>query len=95
MMKINPEWVRHNNLFNEGYSDSYNPHPKYIQVSPAVVAPVAKSAAGKVYRDARGMPIDPVAKIAEAEARLTRVTDVFAREAIEASIAGYRKMLED
>ncbi|XQA74615.1 hypothetical protein ACM9XA_03500 [Xanthomonas sacchari] len=94
MQKINPEWVKFNNLFNEGYTDSYNPHPKYITV--AAAAPVAAPAAssGKVYRDSRGMPIDPAAKIAEESARLEGVTDAFARELIEKSIANYRKMLE-
>lgn len=94
MTKINPEWTRYNNTHNEGYTDSYNPYPKYINATPAAPALAAKPAAGKVYRDARGMPIDPVAKIAEEEARLSRVTDTFARELIQKSIATYRKMLE-
>ena len=94
MYKINPEWIRHNNIHNEGYTDSYNPHPKYIEVQPAMAQPSAAPVSGKIYRDGRGMPIDPVAKIAEEEARLARVTDAFARELIAKSIASYRKMLE-
>jgi len=95
MQKINPEWVKYNNLFNEGYTDSYNPHPKYIQCR-TDTAPrgTVHAPTGKVYRDGRGMPIDPIALIAESEARLARVTDTFARAAIEKSIANYRKMLE-
>lgn len=94
MNKINPAWIAYNNVQNEGYTDSYNPHPKYIEVQPAVAQPSDSPVSGKIYRDGRGMPIDPVAKIAEEEARLTRVTDAFARELIAKSIASYRKMLE-
>ncbi len=94
MQKINPEWVKYNNLFNEGYTDSYNPHPKYITVAATATAATPVANTVKVYRDSRGMPIDPVAKIAEESARLERVTDAFARELIEKSIANYRKMLE-
>ncbi|MEN5117486.1 hypothetical protein ABE488_09155 [Luteimonas sp. TWI662] len=94
MSKINPEWVRYNNLFNEGYADSYNPHPKHIAVAPAAVALGATAPAGKVYRDSRGMQIDPVALIAEAEDRFPFITDAFARKLVEQSIAHYRKMLE-
>lgn len=92
MMKINPEWTRYNNTFNEGHSDSFNPHPKYIPIAAPVTPAVATT--GKVYRDSRGMPIDPVARIAECEARLLVVTDVFARRSIEKSLSDYRKMLE-
>lgn len=91
MQKLNPEWTRYNNLQNEG-GEGYNPHPKYIAVAASVAAsPVS---AGKVYRNRQGRQIDPVALIAESEARLARVTDKLARAAIEKSIAEYRAMLE-
>jgi hypothetical protein len=91
MQKLNPEWTSHNNLHNEG-GEGYNPHPKYITV--ANTAATAPLSAGKVYRNRQGRQIDPVALIAESEARLARVTDKLARAAIEKSIAEYRAMME-
>ncbi|MCT8281730.1 hypothetical protein [Xanthomonas translucens] len=93
MTKINPEWLAFNNLINEG-GEGFNPHPKYISATATAQAPIVANSAGKVYRDSRGMPIDPLAQIADAETRLARVTDPFGRELIERSIANYRKMLE-
>ena len=94
MYKINPKWVRHNDIHNDG-GYGYNPHPKYIEVpAPAAASPEAPVKAAKIYRDARGTVIDPVAKIAEAQARLATTTDTFARKLIERSIADYSKMME-
>ena len=47
MQKLNPAWVAHNDLYNEG-GEGYNPHPKFI-----CAQPVAPSGAARVIRGKR------------------------------------------
>lgn len=97
---------RHNRFYNEG-GYGYNPYDSKIETKLAEMtraereapeAPVAEAvkaaAPAKVYRDSRGMEIDPVALLADAEERLSRITDPFGRKLVQQSIDSYRKLLE-
>jgi hypothetical protein len=48
--QINPAWVHHNNLYNEG-GEGFNPHPKYISAAAVTKAP-ARMIAGKMRTQA-------------------------------------------
>ena len=92
-MTLNPAWKRHNDYYNEG-GEGYNPHSKWIAAPVAAPAVEVKSPSGKVYRDSRGMPIDPAALLAESEARLATLSDPIAIKLVQGTIAKYRAMLE-
>lgn len=47
MQKINPAWVAHNELFNEG-GEGYNPHPKYIIATQPAASGAARMIRGKM-----------------------------------------------
>lgn len=94
MFKINPEWKKYNDFFNEG-GEGYNPHKKWISAeekTEAKTTAITSSATAndRLLKDQRGNHIRESALRANLEkdlARLEKVTDPFARKIIEESIA--------
>jgi hypothetical protein len=98
--RINPEWVRYNNLHNEG-GEGYNPHRKSLDTPApsAVSASAAKVEHAKVehVKDERGNIVDRSkmqARLAADLIRIERVTDPFGRKIVQAAIDYARKALE-
>jgi hypothetical protein len=87
---INPAWVAHNALYNEG-GEGYNPHRKWI-----AKLSVKPSLAVRMLKDERGnlIPADKLAaRLARDIERRARITDPSAIEIIDASIAYAREAL--
>jgi hypothetical protein len=92
--RINPEWVRYNNLHNEG-AEGYNPHQKWLS-APAAKAATAAHAQVDCVKDERGNMVDRSkmeARLAADVVRIERITDPFGREIVQASIDHARKVL--
>lgn len=67
MSKINPAWVAHNNLNNEG-GEGYNPHSKYPNESAESAEPAWSILEGKASKALRLLNMAPLGS-AEYDAR--------------------------
>jgi len=98
MFKLNPEWKKYNDFFNEG-GEGYNPHKKWISAEekPAEkIAAAEQQKSDRLLKDMRGNNIRESALRANLEkdlARLEKVTDPFGRKIIEDSIAHAKAQL--
>lgn len=93
---INPAWKWHNDTYNEG-GEGYNPHPKWIDsegkpevvsVTPSNERLISVPGISRLLRES-----EVRASIAEAQERLTRLTDPSAIRITKEGIAAYTKAL--
>ncbi len=99
MFKINPEWKKYNDFFNEG-GEGYNPHQKWIADEGKPVdntsATVEQKKSDRLLKDQRGNNIRESVLRANLEkdlARLEKVTDPFGKKILEESIAHAKAQL--
>jgi hypothetical protein len=86
---INPEWSKHNAIYNEG-GEGYNPHNKWMQKSATV------QAVGRILRDANGNVMKESVmrtKLAELTERISRLTDATAIAITQDTINHYTAQL--
>lgn len=57
--QLNPAWVRHQNLYNEG-GEGFNPHAKFLAAAPVAKAP-ARMIAGKLRTHADALRFAKIA----------------------------------
>ena len=65
--QLNPAWIRHNNVYNEG-GEGFNPHAKYIAAAAAPKAP-ARMIAGKLRTHAEALRFAKIALSGEQKTR--------------------------
>lgn len=105
--KINPEWVKYNNLHNEG-GEGYNPHTKWLNNMPGYDAvtgqpevkverdPVMDKLVKDTVKDGNVYHLREILERYEQDvARLPKLTDAIAIKQTEAAIAKRRVILEE
>jgi len=87
--KINPDWSKHNAIYNEG-GEGYNPHNKWMQ------QPTKAQANGRLLRDQQGNVMQESVmrtKLAELTERMGRLTDATAIDITQRTITHYASQL--